>query len=109
MFHRQSQSLRQVTDVEDALIQSGGTAGLIGAIYALIQAVKQHKAKSNGGTTYDRLRLCEHKLQELTEEVSGLRDKLKATHRDLCEFREDVRIYFAKQETREEIRREMQK
>jgi predicted RNase H-like nuclease (RuvC/YqgF family) len=95
--------------VEDALLQSGGTAGLIGVLWALVQAIKQHKAKSNGGTAYDRLRLCEHKLQELTEEVSGLKDKITSTHRDLCEFREDVRIYFAKQETREEIRREMQK
>ena len=95
--------------MEDALLQSGGTAGLIGVLWALVQAIKQHKAKSNGGTAYDRLRLCEHKLAELTEEVSALKDKITNTHRDLCEFREDVRIYFAKQETREEIRREMQK
>ena len=95
--------------MEDALIQSGTTGGMIAALWALVAAVKQHKAKSNGGTAYDRLRLCEHKLAELTEEVSALKDKITSTHRDLCEFREDVRIYFAKQETREEIRREMQK
>ena len=95
--------------MEDALIQSGGTAGLIGALYAIVAAIKQHKAKSNGGTAYDRLRLCEHKLAELTEEVSALKDKITSSHRDLCEFREDVRIYFAKAETREEIRREMKK
>ena len=95
--------------MEDALIQSGTTGGMIAALWALVAAVKQHKAKSNGGTAYDRLRLCEHKLQELTEEVSGLKDKITSTHRDLCEFREDVRIYFAKAETREEIRREMNK
>ncbi|MAN64749.1 MAG: hypothetical protein CMI60_22680 [Parvibaculum sp.] len=95
--------------MEDALIQSGGTAGLIGAIYALIQAVKQHKAKSNGGTTYDRLRLCEHKLQELTEDVSEMRDKLQVLHRDVCEFREQVRVYIARSEARDEVRREMKK
>jgi len=95
--------------MEDALIQSGTTGGIIAALWALVAAVKQHKAKSNGGTAYDRLRLCEHKLQELTEEVSALKDKITSTHRDLCEFREDVRIYFAKAETREEIRREMNK
>lgn len=95
--------------MEDALIQSGTTGGMIAALWALVAAVKQHKAKSNGGTAYDRLRLCEHKLAELTEEVSALKDKITSTHRDLCEFREDVRIYFAKQETREEIRREMNK
>ena len=95
--------------MEDALIQSGTTGGMIAALWALVAAVKQHKSKSNGGTAYDRLRLCEHKLAELTEEVSALKDKITSTHRDLCEFREDVRIYFAKQETREEIRREMNK
>ena len=95
--------------MEDALIQSGTTGGMIAALWALVAAVKQHKAKSNGGTAYDRLRLCEHKLAELTEEVSALKDKITSTHRDLCDFREVVRIYFAKQETREEIRREMQK
>ena len=95
--------------MEDALIQSGTTGGMIAALWALVAAVKQHKAKSNGGTAYDRLRLCEHKLQELTEEVSGLKDKITSTHRDLCEFREDVRVYFARQEAKDEIRREMQK
>ena len=95
--------------MEDALIQSGTTGGIIAALWALVAAVKQHKAKNNGGKAYDRLRLCEHKLAELAEEVSALKDKITSTHRDLCEFREDVRIYFAKQETREEIRREMQK
>ena len=95
--------------MEDALIQSGTTGGMIAALWALVAAVKQHKAKSNGGTAYDRLRLCEHKLAELTEEVSALKDKITSTHRDLCEFREDVRVYFARQEAKDEIRREMQK
>lgn len=95
--------------MEEALVQGGTTGALITALYAIVAAIKQHKAKSNGGTAYDRLRLCEHKLAELTEEVSALKDKITSTHRDLCEFREDVRIYFAKAETREEIRREMQK
>ena len=92
--------------MEDALLQSGGTAGLICALYGVTNAIKSYKAKHNGGTTYSRIKVLEHKVGELQEEVAGLKDKLQACHRDLCEFREDVRIYFAKQETREEIRRE---
>ena len=95
--------------MEDALIQSGTTGGMIAALWALVAAVKQHKAKSNGGTAYDRLRLCEHKLQELTEDVSEMRDKLKAMHRDVCEFREDVRVWIGRQEAKDEVRREMKK
>jgi len=95
--------------MEDALIQSGGTTALIAALWGIANAIKQHKAKSNGGTTYDRLRLCEHKLQELTEDVSEMRDKLKVLHRDVCEFREQVRVFIARSEARDEVRREMKK
>ena len=95
--------------MEDALIQSGTTGGIIAALWALVAAVKQHKAKSNGGTAYDRLRLCEHKLEELTADVSEMRDKLKVLHRDVCEFREQVRVFIARSEARDEVRREMKK
>ena len=95
--------------MEEALVQGGTTGALITALYAIVAAIKQHKAKSNGGTTYDRLRLCEHKLQELTEDVSEMRDKLKAMHRDVCEFREDVRVWIGRQEAKDEVRRELNK
>lgn len=95
--------------MEDALLQSTGTAGLIAALWGIAAAIKNHKAQKNGGTTYSRLKLVEHQLLELQEDFASMQNKLKATHRDLCEFREDVRIYFAKQETREEVRREMKK
>jgi hypothetical protein len=98
-----------VTDVEDALIQSGGTAGLIGAIYALIQAVKQHKEKNNGGSTYTRITILENKVGELQEELTQANEKLVKCHRDLCEFREEFRIFLTRSETREEMRREMAK
>ena len=95
--------------MEDALVQSGGTAGLIAALWGIATAIKSHRAKQNGGTTYSRIKVLEHKVGELQEEVAGLKEKIQACHRDLCEFREDVRVYFAKAETREEIRREMAK
>ena len=95
--------------MEDALIQSGGTAGLIAAIWGVAAAIKNHKAKANGGTTYTRITILENKVGELQEEIESLRDKLGKTHRDLCEFREEFRIYLAKLETREEMRREMLK
>ena len=95
--------------MEDALIQSGTTGGMIAALWALVAAVKQHKAKSNGGTTYDRLKLLEHKVAVLTEDVSEMRDKLKVLHRDVCEFREQFRVFIARQEAKDEVRRELKK
>ena len=99
----------QAINVEDALLQSGGTAGLIAAIWGVATAIKQHKEKNNGGSTYSRITILENKVGELQEEAAHLREKLGKTHRDLCEFREEFRIYLTKLETREEMRREMLK
>ncbi len=93
--------------MEDALIQSGGTAGLIGALYAVVHAIKSHKEKNNGGSTYSRITILENKVGELQEELTTANEKLVKTHRDLCEFREEFRIFLTRQETREEMRREM--
>jgi len=107
--HRHRQSQRQVTDVEDALLQSGGTAGLIAAIWGVAAAIKQHKEKNNGGSTYTRITILENKVGELQEELTQANDKLVKCHRDLCEFREEFRIFLTRSETREEMRREMLK
>ena len=95
--------------MEDALLQSGGTAGLIAAIWGVVAAIKQHKEKNNGGSTYTRITILENKVGELQEEITQINDKLVKTHRDLCEFREEFRIFLTRQETREEMRREMSK
>ena len=97
----------QAINMEDALIQSGGTAGLIAAIWGVAAAIKQHKEKNNGGSTYSRITILENKVGELQEELTQANDKLIKTHRDLCEFREEFRIFLTRQETREEMRREM--
>ena len=102
-------SLRVVSDVEDALIQSGGTAGLIAAIWGVAKAIQSHKEKNNGGSTYTRITILENKVSELQEELKAANDKLVKTHRDVCEFREEFRIFLTRQETREEMRREMSK
>jgi len=51
--------------VEDALLQSGGTAGLVAAIWGVAAAIKQHKEKNNGGSTYTRITILENKVGEL--------------------------------------------
>ena len=95
--------------MEDALLQSGGTAGLIAAIWGGAAAIKTHKEKNNGGSTYSRITILENKVGELQEELTQANDKLVKCHRDLCEFREEFRIFLGRYETREEMRREMAK
>ena len=95
--------------MEDALIQSGGTAGLIAAIWGVAAAIKTHKEKNNGGSTYSRITILENKVSELQEELKAVQEKLLKTHRDVCEFREEFSIFLTRQETREEMRREMSK
>ena len=95
--------------MEDALIQSGGTAGLIGALYAVVHAIKSHKEKNNGGSTYTRIALLENKVSELQEELKLANEKLVKTHRDVCEFREEFRLFHTRLQAREEMRREMSK
>ena len=96
-----------VADNEDALIQSGGTAGLIAALWGIAAARKTHKEKNNGGSSYYRITILENKVGDLLEELTTANEKLVKTHRDLCEFREEFRIFLTRQETREEMRREM--
>ena len=74
--------------MEDALLQSGGTAGLIAAIWGVAAAIKTHKEKNNGGSTYSRITILENKVSELQEELKAVQEKLVKTHRDVCEFRE---------------------
>ena len=95
--------------MEDALLQSGGTAGLIAAIWGVAAAIKTHKEKNNGRSTYSRITILENKVSELQEELKAVQEKLVKTHRDVCEFREEFRIFLTRQETREEMRREMAK
>ena len=93
--------------MEDALLQSGGTAGLIAAIWGVAAAIKTHREKQNGGNTFSKIKVLEHKVSELQSEVGDLKTKLALAHRDLCEMREEARLFFMKYETRLEVEREL--
>ena len=93
----------------EELAQPVGTAALVGVVMALIDVIKKQMAKKNGGTVYNRINILEHKVQEMQEDVDELKTKLHAFHREFCEFREDVRIYWTRQDTREQVMREIQK
>ena len=81
-------------------MEFGGNGVLLAVVLAAFKALETRAAKKNGGTVYSR---CE----ALTKEVESLAEKLNSFHRDFMVHREQMRIFFAKEEAKQEIRREL--
>tara|TARA_Y100000310_G_C20021031_1_gene507378 strand:- start:9 stop:350 length:342 start_codon:yes stop_codon:yes gene_type:complete len=102
----------------DILATGGSGAVSFAVIVTLLRMLEkkqeEKKAKSNGGDVYTRVSLVEAKLNYVQEqqtllagEIEKLADKLAAVHRDLCVFREDMRLNFMQIETRAQTRKEV--
>jgi len=105
-------------EISEILATGGSGAVSFAVIITLLRMLeKKHeekKAKSNGPSVYTRVSLVEAKLdfvenqlKDLAGEFEKLSDKLSAVHRDLCVFREDMRLHFMQIETREQTRKEV--
>ena len=84
----------------EPFLEFGGNGVLLAVVLAAFKALEARAAKKNGGTVYSR---CE----ALTKEVESLSEKLNSFHRDFMVHREQMRIFFAKEEAKQEIRREL--
>ena len=84
----------------EPFLEFGGNGVLLAVVLAAFKALENRTAKKNGGTVYSR---CE----ALTKEVESLAEKLNSFHRDFMVHREQMRIFFAKEEAKQEIRREL--
>ena len=84
----------------EPFLEFGGNGVVLGVVLAAFKALEARAAKKNGGTVYSR---CE----ALTKEVESLAEKLNSFHRDFMVHREQMRIFFAKEEAKQEIRREL--
>jgi len=84
----------------EPFLEFGGNGVLLAVVLAAFKALEVRAAKKNGGTVYSR---CE----ALTKEVEGLQEKLNSFHRDFMVHREQMRIFFAKEEAKAEVRREL--
>jgi len=84
----------------EPFLEFGGNGVLLAVVLAAFKALEVRAAKKNGGTVYSR---CE----ALTKEVEGLQEKLNSFHRDFMVHREQMRIFFAKEEAKQEVRREL--
>ena len=84
----------------EPFLEFGGNGVLLAVVLAAFKALEARAAKKNGGPVYSR---CE----ALTKEVESLAEKLNSFHRDFMVHREQMRIFFAKEEAKQEIRREL--
>ena len=89
------------------LVSMGSNGVIVAFILAAYKAHEVYSAKKNGGTTYSRVAVLEAKVEELTNEINKLQERLASFHRDFCVHRENVRLHWAKQEGRESALREV--
>ena len=102
-------------DISEILATGGSGAVSFAVIITLLRMLEKRldekKAEKNGGTLYTRLSLVEAQItsmgQTMGKEIEELQTKLGAVHRDLCVFREDMRLHFARIQAREEGRKEV--
>ena len=86
----------------EPFLELGGNGVLLAMVLAAFKALENRAAKKNGGTVYNR---CEI----LTKEVESLAEKLNSFHRDFMVHREQMRIFFAKEEAKAEAKQEIRR
>jgi len=85
-----------------------GSNGLVFAIVlAAFKAIELKKAKQNGGTVYSRITILENRVKDLGDGVNEIQTELHQFHVQFCEFREEVRLTWARQQAREETLKEV--
>ncbi|MAH50503.1 hypothetical protein CMI37_32070 [Candidatus Pacearchaeota archaeon] len=98
-------------EISEILATGGAGSVSFAVIITLLRMLeKRHEkreAARNGGDIYTRIVLLENKVVGLTDEVNDVMTKLHTFHRDLCEWREDMRLHFARVEAKEEARKEI--
>lgn len=89
------------------LLEFGSNGLILALVLAAFKAFEFKKAKSNGGTLSSRLTILESRVSDLSEEVGSIQSELHEFHTRFMEFREEVRLTWAKQQAREETLREV--
>lgn len=90
------------------LLEFGSNGLIFAIILAAFKAIEIRKAKSNGGTIYTRITVLENRVRDLGDEVNEIQTELHQFHTQFCQFREEVRLMWAKQKAREDTLREVQ-
>ena len=105
--------------MEDTLASGGITGLLTMSLLWAFRFYENRKAKANGGTVYDnvkvvhnelrdtgtRVSVIEEKVSRIESDISDLNIKMKDTHRDLMEFQQKFMEYLKFQEGIEHARR----
>ena len=98
-------------EVSEILATGGSGAVSFAVIITLLRILEKRLEKReairNGGDVYSRIILLEHKVNECASELNDVHSKLHEFHRDLCVWREDMRLHFARVEAKDEARKEI--
>ena len=89
------------------LLEFGSNGLLFAVILAAFKLVESQKAKRNGGTLEARLIILENKMTDCGEKVKRMQLDLHSFNGEFRQFREEVLLMLAKQQTREETLREI--
>jgi len=89
------------------LLEFGSNGLVLALVLAAFKAIEFKKAKQNGGTVYTRITVLENRVKDLGDEVNDIQTELHQFHIQFCEFREEVRLMWAKQQAREETLKEV--
>jgi len=91
----------------EPLLEFGSNGLILAIVLAGYKAIETVKAKKNGGTVYTRITILENRVKDLGDEMNTIQTELHTFHREFCEFREEVRLTWARQKAREETLKEV--
>ena len=91
------------------LLEMGSTGALVAIILTAFKAIEVRSSKKSGGSLHIRVSALEVELTNNTAKLSKCEERLESFHRDFREFREEVRLSWARQQAREEVIKEVTK
>ena len=91
------------------LMEMGSTGVLVAAVLTGFKYMEVRSSKKNGGDICARVTHLEKEVSDLKEEVSELKEALYTFNKDFLQFREEVRLTWARQEAKAEVLREVKR
>jgi len=88
------------------LLEMGSTGALVAVVLTGFKFMESRANKRNGGTLSAKVALLESEVKKQAVEIAAMKETLEEFHDSFREFREEVRLTWAKEKAREEAFRE---
>jgi vacuolar-type H+-ATPase subunit I/STV1 len=89
------------------LLEMGSTGALVAVVLTGFKFVESRANKRNGGNLAAKVALLEAEVKKQAVEIASMKETLEEFHDSFREFREEVRLTWAKEKAREDAIREM--